>query len=268
MNKRDLLLTAASGITANKRRTALTMLGIVIGVAAVVLMVSIGRSFEHYILTQIESFGTNTMDIIPKGFEKFGGNLESLTLQDFEEISRLSTVESVSPVILVSKIVSREREEKSPMVFGTRKEIFPNYGLKLKDGRLLDESDEEGAKSVAVLSHQTALDLFGNSNPLGKKIDIGEIPFTVVGVLEGLGSLLLQDLDTPIYIPFSTARAMTGQKHLSYITLKTVADPAIAKQDVTLLLRQLHSIKNPDNDPDKDDFIARSAEQVTSIMGS
>ena len=264
----DLLRTALSGITANKRRTMLTMLGIIIGVAAVVLMVSMGKSFENYILTQIESFGTNTMDIFPQGFEKFGGNLDTLTISDFEQIRKLSTVTSAAPIILVSKVVSYGREEKTPMVMGTRKEIFPNYGLKLADGRLLDDSDEEGAKNNAVVSYQTALDLFGNQNPLGKKINIGGNTFTIVGVLQGLGSLLMQDLDTPIYIPFSAARAITGQKHVTYITLKTVGDAALAKRDVTLLLRQLHQIKNPDDDPDKDDFIARSAEQVTGIISS
>ncbi len=264
----DLLQSAVTGITVDKKRTFLTMLGIIIGVASVVLMVSIGRSFQYYILSQIESFGTNTLDIAPKGFESIGSALDSLTYQDYEEVKKLSTVERVVPVIVVAKLITYAREELSPMILGADHQIFENYGLKLAQGRLLDDNDEQGAKAVAVVSHQTALDLFGNANPLGRKFDIGPNPFTVIGVLEKQGSLLLQDLDKPVYIPFSTARSITGQKFLSFINLRTVGEPAVAKEDITLLLRQLHRIDNPENDPDKDDFIARSAEQITSIVSS
>ncbi len=268
MKKYDLILSAINGISANKKRTSLTMLGIVIGTAAVVLMISIGRSFQAYILDQIESFGTNTMDIIPTGFEKFGGNLDSLSFEDYERIKRLSTVERVVPVIIVGREVHYEREDTSPMVFGAREEIFGNYGLKIDKGRLLDEADERGARHNVVVSYQMALDLFANRNPLGERIDIGQDSFTVVGTLKSAGSLLLSDLDKPIYMPFSTAKSITGQDHLTYITLKTVGDPAIAKRDITELLRSRHRIDNPADDPDLDDFIARSAEQVTTIVNS
>jgi ABC-type antimicrobial peptide transport system permease subunit len=154
------------------------------------------------------------------------------------------------------------------MVMGTRREIFGNYGLKMDVGRMLETTDEDGAKFVAVVSHQTALDLFGNVDPLGKKIKIGEFPFTVIGVVQSMGSLLLSDLDKPVYIPFSTARSITGQKYLTYMTLKAVGDPAIATEDVKLLLRQQHRIDNPTDDSEKDDFIVRSSEQVTGIVNS
>ncbi len=264
----DTISTAINGMTINKTRSALTMLGIIIGVGSVVLMVSMGRSFQNYILTQIESIGTNTMDVFPAGLEKFNGNLESLTFDDYEAIKKLSTVESVAPVILVAKAVEYGKEKVSPMVMGTRPEIFGNYSLKIDHGRLIDQSDLDGAKQVAVVSAQTATDLFGNVDPVGRKVTVGEVPFLVIGVLQSQGSLLLSDLDKPVYIPFTTAKGLTGQQFLTYMTLKTVGDPAIAKQDVTELLRLRHKIKNPENDPDKDDFRARSAEQVTSIVGS
>ncbi len=264
----DTLQTALKGISVNKNRAMLTMLGIIIGVASVVLMVSLGSSFQNYIVSQVESFGTNTVDVFPKGFEKFGGNLDSLTFEDFRAVSKLSTVENVVPIVLVSKPVSFGDEEVSPMVMGSYDRIFGNYGLKIEHGRLLEKNDEEGAKSVAVLGYQTAVDLFGNRNPVGQKITIGDSSFTVVGVLRSVGSFLLQNLDTIVFIPYSTARSVSGQKHLSYMTLKAVSDTDLAKQDITMLLRQRHHIDNIDNDPDKDDFIARSAEQITQIVNS
>ena len=264
----DLLSTAVRGITVNRTRSSLTMLGIIIGVASVVLMVSMGGSFQRYILAQIASIGTNTLDIIPTGFQKFGGNLESLTYDDFVAVRSLSTVDRATPVIVIGKPVTYGEEEISPLVAGAYKEFGQNYGMTIGAGRPLSQNDEDGAASVAVLGSQASEDLFGNVNPLGKKIAVGETPFTVVGVLSSKGSALLQQMDSVVLVPFSTARAVTGQKHLSFITLKTTGDPTLAKQDITDLLRDRHSIRNIDNDPDKDDFIARSAEQVTSIVNS
>ena len=265
---KDTIQTAVNGVTVNKTRSMLTMLGIIIGVASVVLMVSLGNSFQNYIVKQVESFGTNTIDVFPQGFEKFGGNLDSLTFEDYEAVRKLSTVEHVVPVVLVAKPVKYGKEEASPLVMGTRSDIFGNYGLKLDHGRLMDQNDEDGAASVGVIGHQTAEDLFGNVDPVGKHVTIGESSITVIGELKGLGSALLADLDKPVFIPFTTARAMSGQKYLSYMTLKAKSDTDLAKQDVTLLLRQRHKITNPLNDPDKDDFVARSAEQVTQTINS
>lgn len=264
----DLIRSATTGITTNKSRTFLTMLGIIIGVGAVVLMVSIGNSFQNYVLTQIESVATNTMDVFPVGMEKFAGKLDSLTIEDYEAIKKLSTVDSIAPVIVVPFPVEYGKEKKSPIIFGTRREIFPNLGLKIEKGRLLNLNDEESARSVAVLSAGTAEELFGNRDPLGKKVSIGGFSFTVVGVLKAQGSLLLSDLDKPVYIPFTAARGITGQKYLSYMSLKTVGDPELAKLDVKALLRQRHRIDNPEDDPDKDDFIARSSEQIATIVNS
>lgn len=264
---KDTVTTAVAGITVNKSRTFLTMLGIIIGVASVVLMVSMGRSFQNYILTQIESIGTNTLDVMPTGFQKFGGNLESLTYDDYLAIKALPDVESITPVTIIGKSISYGKESVSPMIVGAEHAFVANYGLVIGEGRFLTQNDEEGAKSVAVIGQQTAEDLFGNANPIGKKVSIGESSFTVVGVFKLKGGML-QDMDKMVNVPFTTARSVTGQRYLSFITLKTIGDPSIAQADITALLRDRHDIKNPENDPDKDDFIARSAEQVTSIVSS
>ncbi len=268
MLTQDLILTASAGLTANKGRALLTMLGVIIGVASVVLMVSVGRSFQNYILTQIESFGTDTIDVFPSGLEKFGGNLESLTYEDFEAISQLPTVKLAGPIIVVGEKVAYGREEISPMVMGSDRAFVENYRLKIATGRGLDDTDEAGAKSVTVLGAQAVEDLFGDAQPLGKRVTIGTQSFTVVGTLEKQGSALSAQLDSFVIVPFSTARALTGQKHLSFVTVRAEGDPDVAAMDITALLRERHNIENPENDPDKDDFVARSAEQVTAIVGS
>lgn len=264
----DLIQSATSGLAANKGRAFLTMLGVIIGVASVVLMVSMGRSFQNYILQQIESVGTNMVEVIPVGLQKFAGNLESITMDDYDAVSQLSTVERSTPVIVVAKKVSFGDEEISPLVFGAYPIFAGNYGLVLGSGRMIDETDNNGARSVVVIGPKSAEDLFGNVDPIGKRIDIGGNSLTVIGVFSEKGSALTQEFDSLLLMPFSTARMITGQKHLSYMTMRAVGDPELALQDVKAVLRQRHRIDNPTDDPDKDDFIARSAEQVTAIVGS
>ncbi len=268
MLTKDIIGTAAKAILVNKNRSLLTMLGIIIGVASVVLMVSIGRTFQAYILAQVASISTNMVEVIPTGFDKFGGNLTSLSYDDYRAVKGLSTVERVSPAILIGRPIQYGKEEITPMIMGAYNEFAGNYGLVVDRGRELSQSDEQGASTVAVIGAQTAEDLFGNAEPVGKRITIGEATFTVVGVLKKKGSFLLQDFDKIVLVPFATARAVTGQRHLTYMTMRAVGDPTVARQDLTELLRQRHRIKNPLNDPDKDDFIARSAEQVTSTINA
>ncbi|HVW66154.1 MAG TPA: ABC transporter permease [Candidatus Peribacteraceae bacterium] len=270
MTVRDLLKTASRGITINGMRTFLTMLGIIIGVASVVLMVSIGKTFQNYIITQIESVGANMMEVAPAGLEKFGGNLQSLTFEDYRQIAQLPEVQNVTPVIIVAKPVQHGKDQTNPLVFGAYNYIFDNYGLKLDHGRLLEQADEDGAKNNVVIGHQTAVDFFGDSDPVGQKINVGGVSFLVVGELQKQSSALLASLDSPVFMPFSTAKALTGQtSYLTYIALKTRPGEAqVAKDDITTILRQQHHITNPTNDPDKDDFVIQSAEQVTAIIGT
>ena len=140
--------------------------------------------------------------------------------------------------------------------------------MKLGNGRLVDQNDEDGAKNVIVVGHKTATDFFGDLNPIGQKLTIGDNSFTIVGELTAQSSALLANLDTLIVMPFSTAKALTQKTSLTQISLKTIGDAAVIKEDITTLLRQRHHITNPTNDPDKDDFIVRSTEQVSAIVNS
>ncbi len=265
---KDTLETAFHAISVNKTRTALTMLGIIIGVASVVLMVSMGSSFQNYILTQIESVGAKTMAVMPVGLRKFGGNLDSLTFDDYEAISKLPTVEGVAPVVIVAKPLKYGKEELTPMILSSYPAIFENYSFKVQNGRPIEQSDDTGGNAVAVLAGKIAEDLFGNENPIGKRVQIGEQTVTVVGVLEPAGSALLSEMDSMVLLPYSVGRAMSGQKYLSYITLRTKSDQSLTKQDITMLLRERHRINNPTNDPDKDDFQVQGTEQAQEIVGS
>jgi putative ABC transport system permease protein len=265
----DTIRSAMEGLTRHPSRSLLTTLGIVIGVGSVVLMVSIGASFEAFILDQVSEFSGSTFEIHAKGLQEFGKETMTLTEGDYEALAKLSTVKSVSPVIFVTEKVRYGKEEVSPMVLGTTKEIFTNWALKLDHGRILTEGDAKGGQEVIVLGSQTAEDLFGNADPVGRRVNVGERKFTVVGVLKSMGSTLGAQLDTPVYLPYTVAKTMTNKGlYVDYISLQAAGDIDLAMEDIKSLLRQRHKIDNPTDDPDEDDFIARSFAQAAEIIGT
>lgn len=265
----DILRSALEGLTRNISRSLLTTLGVIIGVGSVVLMVSVGATFERFILDQISDFSGNTFEIHSKGLQEFGKETMTLTEGDAEALAKLSTVKNVVPVIFVAQKVKYSTEEVSPMILGATKDIFENWSMKIEHGRLLTESDLKGSQYVVVLGGKTAEDLFGNADPLGKRISIGERKFTVVGILKTLGGAMGAQMDTPIYVPFTVAKTMTSKgQYIDYISLQAAGNIDLATEDITSLLRQRHGIRNPKNDPKKDDFIARSFAQATEIIGT
>ena len=246
------------------------MLGIVIGVGAVVLMTAIGASMEEVILGQISSLGARSMVVFPGnepgGESRIGTGFDSLTFGDMEALERLQTIQMIAPIIFVGGTVSFGKEETSSQVFGVTPEFFLNQTISLTAGRFLEAPDIAGSASIALLAPDAAEKLFGNSDPLGKRLRIGTNHYTVVGITKPLGSQFFQNADDRIYVPYSTARAVTGQKYVNYATFQAVADTALARADVTALLRQRHGIRNPENDPEKDDFTVRSADQANQIL--
>ena len=182
----DTLTIATRGISTNKTRSFLTMLGIIIGVGSVVLMTSIGASVEELIVGQVSSLGANSMVIFP-GQEEGGGSqarpgYDSLTFDDIRALEKLTTIKTVAPVIFVNGIVSYGREETTPEVMGSKPTFYQNQSITVENGRMLDDTDESGAKYVVMLGPDTATDLFGDVDPVGKRIQVGDRSFTVVGV--------------------------------------------------------------------------------------
>jgi putative ABC transport system permease protein len=269
---RDTLRIAYRGIAVNKTRTLLTMLGIIIGVGSVVLMTAVGASMQGLILSQISGLGARTMVIFPSNVEGGGGvqrvGFDSLTFDDVQALRQLSTVESVAPVIIVPGEISAGREKASPQVIGTTPEYFQNQSISLKNGRLLEEADEAGTRSIAIIAPDAAKDLFADQDPVGKRVTIKNQPFLIVGELNPLGTQFFQNADQAIYIPLSAAKTLTGQRYVNFMTFLAKTDSDLALEDVNSLFRQRHKIDNPQNDPKKDDFVAHTSKQAQDILGT
>lgn len=270
MTTKDLLQSAFKGVTVHASRSVLTMLGIIIGVGSVVLMSAIGASMKGVILSQISSLGPKSMVIFPGSEEGGGGQVmagfDSLTFSDLDDLEKLPSIETIAPVIFITGTSSYEGEEASPQVFGTTPEFFQNQTIRAEIGRLIDASDIEGAKAVALLAPDARDKLFGQQDPIGKRIKIGENHYTVIGVTKALGSQFFQNADERIYVPFSVARQVTGQKYINYITMNAKDSFDLAFADVKFLLRRNHNIDNPEDDEQEDDFMVRSAAQANEIL--
>ena len=271
MTINDLFATAIRGVTVNASRSMLTMLGIIIGVGAVVLMSSIGASMQGVILGQISSLGAKSMIIMP-GQEEGGPGavstgFDSLTHDDIEQLKKLSTIMTVAPVINFPGTASYGREEANHQVLGVMDTFFSNQNIEIDYGRLIDQTDVEGAKYVAVLGPDTVTKLFGSADPLGKRVKVGESHFTVIGVTKPLGSQFFQNADERLYVPFSVAKNVTQQPYVNFVTMQAVSSFDTAFLDVKSLLRQRHRIDNPNDDPKKDDFIVHSSEEAGDILG-
>jgi len=277
MNWRDLLKTALTSLVRNKTRSILTILGIVIGVGAVILMLSIGRSSEGLILNEVAALGSNLVFVEPSSGNPTAGPPDpfveqSLDLDDVKAMEETGLFSEVSPMLISSLAVTHEKESKIVQVAGTDEEYSLIFPSDVDLGRLIDKSDVDSYARVAVLGKEISADLFGDQDPIGAKIKLKKITFRVIGVMEEQGTQFFQNLDQRIVVPISTMqRSVTGLDHISYISAKAIGDIEFAKDEARFALRDSHDIDNPEGDPNKDDFFVSSqsdAVEMISVVGS
>lgn len=275
----NYLKQAKRGLLASKSRTLLTTLGIVIGIATVIVVLSAGEGFKSYINAQIESFGTNTVTIqtqVPattRARSRGGSSQEeaisitTLKNRDIEEIQNLPNIQGVYGAVITQQPATYESIAKTAYIFGSNASRFSIDKGKLAVGRGYTESEERALAQVAVLGSDIAVDFFGDNDPIGKTIRIGTYNFTIIGVYEPRGGGGFSNEDEQIFIPASTLqKKMLGIDHYFYLVASlydnTKAD--ITRLDMEDILRRNHSIK----DPTKDDFLVQTQEQNLSTFST
>jgi len=273
----DLFKTATIGVTVNKGRSLLTMLGIIIGVGSVVLMTGVGKSMEGVILGQIGILGPKTLALWPGNQGPEGGaasiqpGFDSIKLSDVEAMKKLTTIQTPVPIVFVPGDAQFGRETTDPRIIATTPGYYLNQNIEIEEGRAHDEDDEQTQSAVAVIGPDIVEDLFFSKNPIGKRIEVANRKFTVIGILKPVGTQFFQNMDDRIMIPFSVAQAMINRSYLDMVTFRSVNGPDTARLDVQLLLRQRHQITAPkegEDDTENDDFLVRTAEQAQDILGS
>ena len=258
-------------ISGNKMRSFLTVLGIVIGIMAVVIMVAVGETVQQSITDQFSSLGTNTI-MIRAGAAQTGGvrtgNRMTLTMDDVQYISQLPDVAAVSPVENSGAQVVYGNKNWATSMVG----VYPGYAtvqnLEMEYGTFIDMSAVRSAATYAVIGPDTAEELGMPKNPIGEIIRVRNTPLTIIGVTKAKGSSAMGSQDDMIIVPVTTLKKrINGSRFpnsVNMVALKLYqdADNNIATEQITTLLRQRHKLK----DGDADDFQITDMKQVMETM--
>lgn len=271
MYKEGFLMAWAS-IVANKMRSLLTMLGIIIGVAAVIALVSIGYGVRQQIQDSISSLGSNLLMIYPgaprtPGVRPTADSQKTLKIGDYNTIVKLSDVDMASPVSAGSSyILIYTSKNWTTQVMGVNGNFQYINNWTLKSGRFITDSQVQRRERVAVIGNTVATNLFGTEDPVGKDIRIKNNPYKVVGVLEPKGSGSFgNDQDDVVYIPYTTGmERLQGVDYLRmiYVKGKDGVDLNRLQSDIENIMRVRHNIKNPA----MDDFNVRNMATVMQTM--
>ena len=274
MNLYSAMKVAYRSLRANKMRSVLTMLGMIIGVAAVIAMVAVGQGANERIAAQIASIGSNLLLILPGSTTSGGlrsgfGSVPTLTMADAKAIGKeLSAVRYQSPSIRSTAPVVYGNQNWSTIIQGVAPEYFNVRDWGVAAGRIFSPEDVDASAKVALLGQTVSESLFGGENPIGKIIRIKKVPVTVLGVMDAKGqSPQGQDQDDAVFVPIPTAqKKLVGTTHVGTVGVIFVqavdADSiGLAQQQVTDLLRQRHRI----NRGQDDDFSVRNLSEMLAV---
>ncbi len=223
MEAGELLLLVLQSLRSHRLRTFLSMLGIAIGIAAVILLTSIGEGTRRYMIGQFTQFGTNILGVNPGKTETvgipgaFGGSTRKLTIDDAEAIERLPLVDKVVPVAMGQARVEGNGRGRSVFVYGVNSDVPDVWKFQVRQGRFLPPGDPRKGASVAVLGPKLKRELFGEENALGAFVRIAGTRLRVIGVMAPKGQLLGIDIDDSAYVPVATAMRMFNLDELMEI---------------------------------------------------
>jgi len=261
-----IIKVSLRSLMANKLRTFLAMLGIIIGVGAVISMLALGAGAKKQVMDRVTAMGTNILRIDPGGVRRAGvrsGSHESLMVSDAKAIlEEVEGVEAVSPQVNTRAQIKYYNENTSANIGGVAATYAKMRNFEIESGRNFTSVEEEQRACVTVLGANIVDLLFGEENPLGERVRIGNINFRVIGTLKAKGGQDWYNPDDVVLVPFTTVmKRIVGQRHLTTIQVKASdkVDLTQVEKDITALLHKRHQIR-PDGD---DDFhLHNSAEYI------
>lgn len=279
MRYREAVKIAIRALKINKGRSLLTILGIVIGIAAVLVVMSAGNSIQKFIFAEMDSFGSDLVQTetkVPSTKHASSANatamtqgvvITSLKLTDKEAILKLPNIKQNYAAYIGQEILSWDNKVKSSMVMAASPEMLDIDALDIDTGRFYTKEEDDSLDRVVVLGSKMKEKLFGQSDAIGQNIKIRKTNFKVIGVTKSAGGSLFFDRDQIAYIPIQTGQKLLwGIDHVSMIASQ-MEDPnkdAETVADITALLRERHDI----TDPDKDDFAVASMDDAKDLINN
>jgi len=270
-----LLKVSLKALRSNKSRALLTMLGVIIGVAAVILLVSIGNGLKTFITKQLEDLGSNLVVVLPgeidvKNFSFSAGSQAALAglatsklkIIDAENIKRdVPLLEETVAITLSNSVVRFGNESKISQVIGTTDNYTKVRNYPLREGEFFTQKDVDSARRIAVLGATVAKDLFGDKSPLGEKIFIGDFPYEVIGVLEEKGAMGFINVDEQTIIPVTTA-----QRQLNLDNVNMIYGQVASPDDVSAAIKEVDQVLS--TRLEKDDYTVVDQKEVLSAISS
>jgi len=276
MRFKDSIRISLTTLKINKMRSALTMLGIIIGVGSVILMMSLGGGAQNLIVGQISSMGSNNIYIEPgspqgsfsqQAIDQL--NQKSLKEKDAIAIAKDLNVEKVAMMVYGTGRISYQDQDKKITYIGGSADSFDISNLSVSNGRSFNEDDIKGMARVVVLGHKLASDLFNEDDPIGQSVRLGKLNLKVIGVLEEKGGQVFQTFDDYAYLPYTTVqKLLLGTDYLNAILVKAKSEKLINQvvDNIRIILRENHNIYNPEGDLSKDDFKAMSQVETAGML--
>lgn len=268
---------AIHSLRKNLTRTMLTVLGIVIGISSVITVMSAGQGIKGLVLEEVESFGPDLIEIeikVPSTSKTSAENavgiatgieITTLKISDKEAVQNLPNVKNTYAGTIGQEIVSYRGENEQVMLFGTSASFIDIDSIEIEEGRFYTDEEDKSLANVALLGAKVKESLFGQSDYLGKLIQIGKQKFKVIGLMEERGATFGFDMDNMIYVPIRTLqKKIMGINHITFMMAQVENNKIIEQtaDEITELIRDRHDITNPD----KDDFHATSMAEAIEIL--
>jgi len=248
-------------------RSSLTALGIAVGIAAVVLLTSIGEGIHHFVISEFSQFGTNLIKINPGRTTTSGqslgmfGNELPLTIEDAEALKKLPVTEAVIAVVQGNAEVEADNRRRRTTVSAVGAQMPQVFSIQVQQGRFLPDDDPIAPRAYAVLGSKIRDELFQGRNPLGQRITIGGDRFRVIGVMESKGSILGFDMDDTVYIPAARGLSLFNREGL--VEIDVLYPKRIDPEKVIRALKQALVTRHG-----REDFTITTQQQMLDVLGS
>ncbi len=263
----DLVRLSYRTIKAHTLRSVLTMLGITIGIASVVLLTSIGEGIHRFVLSEFSQFGTNLIAVVPGKTTTLGipgasiSNVRPLSLADAEALKRLDNIISVIPLVQGNARVEYRNRQRRTIVLGVGSAVPMVWKMKVASGKFLPDDDQGAARPYAVLGSKLRDELFGKSNPLGERILIGGNRYRVIGVMAEKGQMLGFDMDDSVYLPAGRTLELFNRESLMEIDL--LYEKNVPVNTIRVAIKQSLIARHG-----REDFTIITQEQMLEVLDS
>jgi len=263
----DYVRICLASVVSNRLRSFLTGLGITVGIAAVVLLTSIGEGIHRFVLSEFTQFGTHLIAVSPGKTSTFGvssavvNTVKPLTLSDAESLATLPQIEAVTPMVLGNAPVEHNEFSRYTNIYGVGPLMPKVWTMGPALGRFLPDDNPRNARAFVALGSTVRDELFGTANPLGERVRIGSSSFRVIGVMESKGQMMGIDLDDAVFIPVYRAQAMFGREGLMEINIaySANADSERIADRIHTRLMERHG---------GEDFTIRTMDEMLSVLDS